>query len=84
LQSRLTPLPTATAAALAARMPAAAVTDLIEWGPEFNIDLQLDNVLSRERSIDEMIARAPRVPPLQDDQPVNEYYALRSWFRHYR
>jgi spermidine synthase len=78
------PLPTVSAATLAARMPAAAVTDLIEWGPEFNVDRQLHNVLSQERSIDQMIAQNPRVPALEDDQPINEYYALRIWFNHYR
>ena len=78
------PLPTESASILASRLPPAAVADFVEWGPEFSAERQFNKVLSRERSIEAMIAQAPRVPALEDDQPINEYYALRSWFHYYR
>ena len=43
-----------------------------------------NRVLSRERSIEKIIAENPRVPALEDDQPINEYFTLRSWFHYYR
>jgi hypothetical protein len=78
------PLPTVSASILAARLPPAAASDFIEWGPEFNTERQFNKVLSQERSIEAMIAQEPRVPALEDNQPINEYYALRSWFHYYR
>jgi hypothetical protein len=38
----------------------------------------------RERSIEKIIAENPRVPALEDDRPINEYFKLRSWFHYYR
>ena len=78
------PLPTVSASILAARLPPAAAADFIEWGPEFNTERQFNKVLSQERSIEAMIAQEPRAPALEDNQPINEYYALRSWFHYYR
>ncbi|HXP16047.1 MAG TPA: hypothetical protein VN868_03015 [Terriglobales bacterium] len=71
------PLAERTAGELAQRLPAAAVTDLVEWGPEDNAERQFARVLNRELSPDQMIAEAPEAPALQDDHPVNEYYLLR-------
>jgi len=71
------PLPSPTAAALASRMPAPAVTDLLEWGPEPTAEQQFAGVLNQELSLDALIAPAPGVPALQDDRPVNEYYLVR-------
>lgn len=66
---------------LAARMPPAAQTDLLEWGPNRRPDLQLDAVVMREVPIGRVIAAAAGVPALNDDRPVNEYYALRRRFK---
>jgi hypothetical protein len=42
-------------------------------------------VLDRELPIDQIIAEAPEAPALQDDQPVNEYYAIRrDWLNPHR
>jgi len=65
-------------------MPSRAVADLTEWQPGSTAEQQLREVLGRPRSVDEVIANNRRVPPLQDDQPINEYYILRSWFHFYR
>ncbi len=63
---------------LAGRMPAKATQDLIEWGPAPTAEGQLAIILSREVSLDQMIAGAPSAPALQDDRPENEYYLLRK------
>ena len=71
------PIVSRTARELAERMPAKAAQDLIEWGPESSAEQQFSIVLSRELPLDQLIARAPEVPALQDDRPENEYYLLR-------
>ena len=71
------PLPDRTAAELAQRIPPAAATDLLEWGPEPTPELEFANVLKKEISLDQLIAEAPQAPALQDDRPENEYYILR-------
>jgi spermidine synthase len=71
------PLPSPSAAMLASRLPAAAVTDLLEWGPAPTAEQQFAGVLNQELSLDGLIALDPSVPALQDDRPVNEYYILR-------
>ena len=71
------PLPHVSAAELARRMSPAAAADLVEWGPAQDAEGQFDGVLRQELSLDELIQRAPGVPALQDDRPVNEYFLLR-------
>ena len=72
--------------ALVARMPPAAVADLTEWnalsddGPGSASD-QLDDLLSDEVQIDQLVAASPMTPALTDNRPINEYYILRKWFR---
>jgi spermidine synthase len=74
------PIPLADAATLVARMPRAAVSDLIEWGPERSAERQLQLVLDREVSPQKLIGAAPRIPPLRDTRPVNEYFFVRHAF----
>jgi len=69
---------------LAARSPVAAAADFLEWEPTATTAELFNRVLSRERSIEKIIAENPRVPALEDDQPINEYFTLRSWFHYYR
>ena len=79
------PIAHRTAGELVQRMPAKAVEDLIEWGPESAAERQFAVVLDRELPIDQIIAEAPEAPALQDDQPVNEYYAIRrDWLNPHR
>jgi predicted membrane-bound spermidine synthase len=70
-------LPPVSAADLASRMPPAAAADLVEWGPAHDAEGQFEGVLRQELSLDDLIQRAPDVPALQDDRPVNEYFLLR-------
>jgi spermidine synthase len=73
------PLTPVSAAVLASRLPPAAVSDLLEFGPAHTAEEQFAPVTNSEFSIESLIVRAPgNVPALQDDRPVNEYYILRS------
>ena len=72
------PIPDHSAAELVARMPAKAVTDMMEWGPAKTPKEQFDLMLSGEMTTDQLIALAPTTPPLQDDRPINEYFLLRT------
>jgi spermidine synthase len=71
------PLPDYSAATLASHLPPAATADLLEWGPAANAEEQFARVLKQELPLGDLIARAPGVPALQDDRPVNEYFILR-------
>jgi len=73
------PLTATSASVLASRLPPAAVSDLLEFGPAHSAEEQFASVTNSEFSIASLIGRAPgNVPALQDDRPVNEYYILRS------
>ncbi|MDE3135804.1 MAG: hypothetical protein KGL59_04485, partial [Acidobacteriota bacterium] len=76
------PIPVTSAAVLASRMPASAVADMLEWGPDTAPAKQIEEVLSKEIPVQELIAEDPSVPALSDDRPVNEYYILRALLPH--
>jgi spermidine synthase len=78
------PLPATSSSTLATRLPPAAVTDFVEWGPESNALQQFERALSHELNMEQIISASPRTPALRDDEPINEYYLLRSWFHFYR
>lgn len=78
------PLPPTSSSVLAARMPAAAAADFVEWGPKNSPQAQFQVVLSQEVSIPGLIEGDPSVPAMSDDQPINEYYLLRSWMLYHR
>ena len=71
------PIQNRSAAELVARMPAKAVTDMMEWGPAKTPYEQFDLMLSAEMTAEQLIAVAPATPALQDDRPINEYFLLR-------
>jgi spermidine synthase len=73
------PIPIASGAVLASRLPPSAVTDFLEWGPERTAERQFDWILAGEKPVSALIALAPGVPAVQDDRPFNEYYFLRRW-----
>jgi len=62
---------------LAARMPARAVADMLEWGPANTASAQINRMVSREVSLESLVTAAPGVPVLRDDRPYNEYYLVR-------
>lgn len=71
------PIPDLTPQQLVARMPAAAVTDMMEWDLQSTPQQQFAAVLNTRTTLDQLIAEAPDLPPLTDDRPINEYYLLR-------
>ncbi|MGO9776342.1 MAG: hypothetical protein ACLQGT_13290 [Terracidiphilus sp.] len=75
------PIPIRTAAELVARMPQAAVADMMEWGPAQTPEQQMKRMLDKQKSIDEIIALAPYTAALTDDRPINEYILLRTLFK---
>jgi predicted membrane-bound spermidine synthase len=78
------PIPITPSSVLAERMPPSAASDFVEWGPQATAQQQFELVLSRELALGNLVANDPRVPVMRDDQPINEYYLLRSWFHSYR
>jgi spermidine synthase len=78
------PFPPRDAAALARRLGASAAADLVEWGPASTPEGMFQDALQRERAVEALISGDPRVPPIDDDQPINEYFFLRWNFHCYR
>ncbi len=74
------PIPKRSAEELLARIPDAAVTDMLEWGPASTGQRQLALMLDGETSPQSLIALSPDTPELDDDRPINEYDRLRSIF----
>jgi spermidine synthase len=72
------PIPIRTAADLVARMPASAVSDMMEWGPAPSPAEQMKRLLSGQMSIDAIVAYSAATPALTDDRPINEYFLLRT------
>ena len=75
------PLLEPSAEELAARLPASAARDLVEWGPGTTPVENFALVLNKEHAIDDIVARDPHAPALTDDHPVNEFYGLRRYVR---
>lgn len=71
------PITVPAPAVLAARMPANAVSDMLEWGPMNTAADEFSATLAHEVSLDSLVQMDPGVPALQDDRPVNEYFLLR-------
>jgi len=69
------PIARLTADELAARLPPAAVADLLEWGPAATAAEQFRPVLASEVALESFAG--PEAMPLRDDRPVNEYFFLR-------
>jgi len=77
LLASMRPIPDRTAKGLVAHMPAAAVVDMMEWGPATTPEEEFELMFSREISPTDLIALSPKTPALQDDRPINEYDRLR-------
>jgi len=59
-------------------MPAKAAADFVEWGPYKTAEQQFQILVPNGVSIEALIQRSPGTPPLRDDRPINEYFALRT------
>jgi spermidine synthase len=71
------PIPARSAAELAARVPAGAVRDLVEWGPHNTARDQFQAVIGNEIPLPALLQADPAAPAIGDNRPVNEYYFLR-------
>ena len=71
------PIPERNAAELAQRLPARAVTDLLEWSEEPTAEPEFARILGLEVPAQQVIADVPGTAALTDDRPVNEYCILR-------
>jgi predicted membrane-bound spermidine synthase len=71
------PIPSNSAAGLAARLPVSAAADLLEWSMSPNPRLYLDEVLSQEVPVEEILGAGQQVR-ITDDRPYNEYFLLRQ------
>jgi predicted membrane-bound spermidine synthase len=76
--ARMQPFPVLENGELPQPLPAAAAADLVEWNPGLTPREMLHIVLSRQKSLDSLIAPAPAIPPIGDDRPINEYFLLRQ------
>jgi hypothetical protein len=72
------PIPLRTAQELAARLPASASKDLLEWSSAPDSAAYLEEVVSQETPIERVLSPDLRIR-ITDDQPYNEYYLLRRW-----
>ena len=70
------PIPRSTAEQLAARLPARAKADLLEWSSGDDVAAYLDRVLSHETPIETLLSPDRRIR-ITDDHPFNEYFLLR-------
>jgi predicted membrane-bound spermidine synthase len=72
------PVEPATAQELAARMPVKAQQDLMEWSPKNDLPGYLNQVLSNETQITNVLNHSFDYR-ITDDRPFNEYFLLRQW-----
>lgn len=72
------PIANRDAGELVARMPEAAVSDLMEWPFKQTPAEEFSSVLRREFPVSQMIEADPAVEAMHDDHPVNEYVILRK------
>jgi spermidine synthase len=72
------PIAAGTGEDLAARMPANAQKDLLEWNPKQDLAGYLNQVLSKGTEITDLLDRTHDYC-ITDDRPFNEYFLLRQW-----
>jgi spermidine synthase len=71
------PIDRCTPAELAARLPAAAARDLLEWSATPDMERYLSVVLAQEIPVDASLEQKNEIR-ITDDQPYNEYFLLRQ------
>ena len=62
------------------RMPPHAKIDLMEWYPGQRIETIVDNFLSKEQEIGELLSKDEKIY-ISDDKPYNEYFFLRRCWK---
>jgi spermidine synthase len=77
LLASMEPIDTLSSTDLAARMPPNAIRDLLEWNPTGDIAPYLEQVLSHEIPIQDLLVPDPSIR-ITDDSPYNEYFFIRQ------
>jgi spermidine synthase/MFS family permease len=77
LLASMDPIGPCTPEQLAARMPAGAKRDLLEWSATPDLPAYLDLVTSHELDLKEVLNPNPDIR-ITDDEPYNEYFLLRQ------
>jgi len=77
LLASMDPIENESAGQLAARFPAHAKNDLLEWADTRDLPAYLDRVISSEISLDRILNPNPEIQ-ITDDDPLNEYFLLRQ------
>jgi spermidine synthase len=75
------PIPDKNPFEMAANLSPRVVADMMEWGPFTKPVHQINDVMSREQSVEQILQGVPDAKAIVDDRPVNEYYLLRKFFR---
>jgi spermidine synthase len=78
LLASMEPIEPRTAEELAARLPANAKKDLLEWSSSPDLPDYINQVMSREVAIKDCLNPNPEIR-IADDHPYNEYFLLRQW-----
>jgi spermidine synthase len=60
------------------RMPQNAKIDLMEWYPDRHIETIVDDFLSKEQKIENILSKDEKIY-ISDDKPFNEYFFLRRF-----
>jgi spermidine synthase len=74
------PLKVPAPAEFVARMPTAAVRDLLEWSRVGTDAVEAAAGILKQPVEFEPFLRQNQIQPLTDDRPVNEYYVMRRFF----
>jgi spermidine synthase len=77
LLASMDPIEIPTLEQLAARMPAGAKNDLLEWDTSGDLPAYLGLVVSQEIPIKNILNPDPKIQ-ITDDNPLNEYFLLRQ------
>jgi spermidine synthase len=77
LLASMEPIERLSGAELAARLPARARQDLLEWSAAQDVTNWLDQVIAKEHDAGKVVHPDPRIR-ITDDLPYNEYFLLRG------
>jgi hypothetical protein len=70
------PIEELSAEQLAARLPASAGNDLLEWSDSRDLTAYLRGIVAREIPAEKSLNPDPKIQ-ITDDRPLNEYFLLR-------
>jgi predicted membrane-bound spermidine synthase len=75
----MVPIPAPSSVEFAARMPAAAKRDLLEWSYGESAESMAAKILAPRRDLAELSSSNIGTVAITDDRPINEYFLLRRY-----